>query len=319
MNSTVFSENLKKYRVAKNLTQEQVAEILRVNAQTVSRWECGTTLPDVMMLPELARLYAVTVDDFYKKTSVAYDNYAQRLSAVYEKTGDPEDFMRCRMEFHKLMKQGELSTADKWNYAAIHHFMGRYCQRVALEWYDKTIGDGPDRDSLAYRRARSLRNWLMQETGRIGEVIREQEAKCEAEPRNALEWVYLLEAYYMAERYDDAYACFRKVIERFPENWLLYIYGGDICEALKKYEEAFSCWDKAGELGTDFCEELYSKADCYADLGEYQKAGATYRELADRLRAMHYDEEAEMAERHAQLSAQRSAEQNARREAGVNS
>ncbi|MBO4932233.1 MAG: helix-turn-helix transcriptional regulator, partial [Clostridia bacterium] len=64
MNSTVFSENLKKFRTAKNLTQEQAAEALHVNAQTVSRWECGTILPDVMLLPEIARLYEVTVDDF---------------------------------------------------------------------------------------------------------------------------------------------------------------------------------------------------------------------------------------------------------------
>lgn len=67
MNQTIFSENLKKYRIAKNYTQEQVAETLGVNTQTVSRWECGTTLPDVLTLPSLARLYEVTVDDFYKK------------------------------------------------------------------------------------------------------------------------------------------------------------------------------------------------------------------------------------------------------------
>ncbi len=43
MNPTVFSENLKKFRTAKNYTQEQVADILCVNAQTVSRWECGVS------------------------------------------------------------------------------------------------------------------------------------------------------------------------------------------------------------------------------------------------------------------------------------
>ena len=74
-----------KYR-AKGLTQEQVANNLNVNTQTVSRWECGTTLPDVLTLPELARLYEVTVDDFYKKNSVAYDNHAQYLASVFQDT-----------------------------------------------------------------------------------------------------------------------------------------------------------------------------------------------------------------------------------------
>lgn len=103
--NNIFTENLKKFRLAKGFTQEQVSDKLNVNTQTVSRWECGTTLPDVLTLPVLARLYEVTVDDFYKKSTVAYDNYAQRLASVYEKTRDPEDFIRCRIEYQKLIKK----------------------------------------------------------------------------------------------------------------------------------------------------------------------------------------------------------------------
>ena len=99
MNSTVFSENMKKFRLAKKYTQEEVAEKLCVTAQSVSRWECGTTLPDVLLLPEIAKLYGVLVDDLFKKQSVAYDNYAQRLSALYEISREPEDFLRCRLLF----------------------------------------------------------------------------------------------------------------------------------------------------------------------------------------------------------------------------
>ena len=84
--SCVFSENLRKFRLSKKLTQEQVAEHLGVTVQTVSRWECGKALPDVLRLPEIAKLYCVTVDDFYKSNSVAYRNYAERLAAVYKKT-----------------------------------------------------------------------------------------------------------------------------------------------------------------------------------------------------------------------------------------
>lgn len=43
MNNSIFAENLRKFRLAKNLTQEQVAAALYVTAQTVSRWECGVS------------------------------------------------------------------------------------------------------------------------------------------------------------------------------------------------------------------------------------------------------------------------------------
>ena len=66
MNSTVFAENMKKFRLAKKFTQEDVAEKLCITAQSVSRWECGNTLPDVMLLPEIAKLYGVMVDDLFK-------------------------------------------------------------------------------------------------------------------------------------------------------------------------------------------------------------------------------------------------------------
>lgn len=300
MTNNILAENFKKFRTAKGMTQEQVANALNVSAQTVSRWECAATLPDILTLPELAKLYGVTVDDFYKKRSVAYDNYAQRLSAVYEKSLDAEDFLRCILEYQKLMKSGELSITDKWNYATTYHIMLHDCKDKALEWYDKAIAEGPDADPHAYRRARSLRNNLLFELGRGKEVLAQQETACERMPGDPQEWMFLVEAYILAENYEKAYSVFCGAIERFPDYWILYIHGGDICKALKKYDEAFMYWDKAGELGTDYYDEYYCKAYCYEDMGEYEKSYQTFMELAELLRKANYDVEAEMAEEDAQ-------------------
>ena len=40
----------------------------------------------VFCIPKIAKLYCVTTDDFFKETSIAYENYAQRLAAIYEST-----------------------------------------------------------------------------------------------------------------------------------------------------------------------------------------------------------------------------------------
>ena len=51
-----FSEIFKTLRKEKQLTQEQIAEILGVSPQAVSRWENSATFPDVTLLPQLRNI-----------------------------------------------------------------------------------------------------------------------------------------------------------------------------------------------------------------------------------------------------------------------
>lgn len=55
-------ENLKRYRILKNLTQEDVAEYLGITAQSVSKWERGESYPDITFLPALANIFETSVD-----------------------------------------------------------------------------------------------------------------------------------------------------------------------------------------------------------------------------------------------------------------
>ena len=57
-----LSENLKKYRVMKNLTQEDVAEYLCITPQSVSKWERGESYPDITFLPALANIFETSID-----------------------------------------------------------------------------------------------------------------------------------------------------------------------------------------------------------------------------------------------------------------
>lgn len=296
----IFSENLKKYRIAKGLTQEQVAEKLNVNAQTVSRWECASTLPDALMLPEIARLYEVTVDDFYKKTSIAYENYAQRLSSVYEKSRDPEDFMRCKLEYEKLIKDGELSTQDKWLYAWIHMYMMNYCRDIAMDWYDKAVADDPQKDPENYRLACMQRIWMYFLLHKEEEIISELEKKVKENPKDPRDTDNLIVALIWAEKYDEAYGIFKDAVIRFPDEWRIYIHGGDIAKNLKKYDEALSYYDKAGEIGTYFCDEMDCRAGMFEEMGEHEKAYNEYIKMADIYRNKGFDVEAEIITKRAE-------------------
>lgn len=54
--------NIKEHRIKKELTQEQFAYHLGVSSQTVSRWENGTTYPDIVMLPVIADYFGISID-----------------------------------------------------------------------------------------------------------------------------------------------------------------------------------------------------------------------------------------------------------------
>ena len=57
-----LSENLKKFRLLKNLTQEDVAEYLGITPQSVSKWERAECYPDITFLPALANIFETSVD-----------------------------------------------------------------------------------------------------------------------------------------------------------------------------------------------------------------------------------------------------------------
>lgn len=60
--TTTIGTNLRKLRLKKGLTQEQVAEVLGVSPQAISRWENDTAYPDITLLPGLAIFYNTSVD-----------------------------------------------------------------------------------------------------------------------------------------------------------------------------------------------------------------------------------------------------------------
>ena len=57
-----LSENLKKYRAIKGLTQEELADFLHITPQSVSKWERGECYPDISFLPALANIFETSID-----------------------------------------------------------------------------------------------------------------------------------------------------------------------------------------------------------------------------------------------------------------
>ena len=62
MDTKKVGEQIATLRKGKRLTQSELGERLGVSFQAVSKWERGETLPDITILPDLAKILETTVD-----------------------------------------------------------------------------------------------------------------------------------------------------------------------------------------------------------------------------------------------------------------
>ena len=60
-----MGERLRKIRKCMGLTQEQVANYLGVSTPAVNKWEKGNTYPNISLLPALARLLKIDMNELF--------------------------------------------------------------------------------------------------------------------------------------------------------------------------------------------------------------------------------------------------------------
>ncbi len=65
----MLAMNIARLRRERGMTQEALAEVIGVSAQTISKWENSATCPDVALLPVIADVFGVTIDALYGRDS----------------------------------------------------------------------------------------------------------------------------------------------------------------------------------------------------------------------------------------------------------
>lgn len=113
--------NIKRLRLAKGLTQEQLAELLTISTAAVSKWEAKNTYPDITMLFPLAEIFGVTVDEL-----LGYDEAKSKA-----------DVDKILAEYQRLYVEGrfaegkELIVNARKKYPHDYRIMNKYMWDVA--------------------------------------------------------------------------------------------------------------------------------------------------------------------------------------------
>ena len=284
-----ISENIKKLREAQQLTQEQLANSLGISYQAVSKWENAVTAPDVMMLPRIAQIFGVSIDDLFRPQIDPYKNEADRWLGRYEASHNQDDFIRADIEFKRLFESNEYNDDDIRRYGLLYEYHMNYCRDKALEQFDKIISKDK-RDKMYYRVCRQ-KGILLSSIGRGEEEISSWEERILEEHASLEDYACLINACFWAKQYDKGAGYFEKITATLQEGtkddacFVLYAAGGDIYRELKKYDEAFICWRKAIDIGSDFLDAWYSMGFCYEELGDHVSAAKVWKGIIDELSA----------------------------------
>ncbi len=105
-----FGTTIKKLRRNKDMTQEELAEVLSISPQAVSRWETDSAMPDISLLPSLCNFFGVT-SDYLLGIDVA--NRQKQIEKIVAEA-DKLNFRGYLIEARKILDDGLKKYPDDY-------------------------------------------------------------------------------------------------------------------------------------------------------------------------------------------------------------
>lgn len=309
--------NIKQLRQAKHIKQDTLADAIGVSAQAVSKWETGTSDPDIALLPKLATYFGVSIDELFE---VPRAEKMERIQNMIwdERRIHPETFDRTVAYLEGVLKEdpkdAEALTmlAELYNHRAHgdHENASYYAER-ALE-ADPVDTHNAWAAYLEANHAPCGDNWLDNHFT----VIRFIRAFLEKNPDDRYAKIILAvnlladhrldeaEAAIAQMKKDDAYLeysgklaflkgdreealrLWKKAAADYPDKWAATDYLGEGYLALGMYEEALDAFEKSFTMQTAprYTDGLFARAQVHEEIGDYAGAIEDRKRIIDCLK-----------------------------------
>lgn len=131
-----FSDKLKQLRIKNEYSQEQLAELLSVSRQAITKWETGKGMPDIGNLKSIAELFDVTLDSLLndaEETESTDESFCWKLCGAVGVIGLVVGWLLCNV----LGVGGEGSNMGAFGIGGA--FIGYALGYIILEIKDKLI------------------------------------------------------------------------------------------------------------------------------------------------------------------------------------
>lgn len=79
-----IGEKIKNLRKQQDVTQEKLAAYLNISYQAVSKWENGTALPDITLIPQIANFFGVSADELLGMKDTEETEELKKFEEIYQ-------------------------------------------------------------------------------------------------------------------------------------------------------------------------------------------------------------------------------------------
>lgn len=278
MESTAIMEmgnKIKTLRLAKSMTQEQLARALHVSAQAVSKWELGGSLPDIQLLPALSVVLGTSIDALFSLTDES------RLARIENMLEDRRFLTQHEFETEERFLQEKCMEGSE-NVRAVLLLARLYCKRAG-EY--RALASPPARRALeldpqskeAHTAVFAAENGAYPDwnVSNHSETIAFYKDFLAQHPEEYGAYLWLLDLLLADGRCGEAreYAGrLRAIRESFNDE----LYRGILCKQEGRIGEALDCWAAMCEKYGDMWQAWASRASELAKLCRYDEAAADY-------------------------------------------
>ena len=111
---------IKQLRLSCGMTQEQLGTELSVSPQAVSKWESGTTMPDIQLLPEISVLFGVSIDELFSMSDESkmdrIENMIDNVHFISDKIfSESENFLKEKAKDENKKARASLLLAELYS------------------------------------------------------------------------------------------------------------------------------------------------------------------------------------------------------------